>query len=380
MCIENKNSGSCEVDTCSIVKMLLLSPADQKNLTNKCEILKLGRPTPILQTLTLANNKINALNFFKNYTWITGCPALNKIFCWPCLFFDNFDITNPWSNGIDDTKLDINWLYEHSKSSGHKNASKQCTKFGKHVSDNQKLTTDLHLDSTLSTRDIQNNSSQPSTSNVNIENDSPAIVQHDASKEVLPIPVGSSCNINLPQENTRNYFIKQSTNCHSSICDTLSNIQKLLQMEPTKYTKSNNGNTNITITQEKYDIFLLGRPMPKLKLVETEEKEFQNEFYNRFDWLTGCTTTNKLFCWPCLFFNKISNAFSKKGGVVCRPNMLNSIYNILKIHCKNNANHLKAVEMYNQFSHDHGISNGNYLLNHPSDSLETTPINNVSMI
>jgi hypothetical protein len=381
MCIANEDSDSCEVvEHCSIVKMLLLPP-EQRNLANKCEILKLGRPTTLIQKLTLANYKNDDVSkLFQKYKWMTACPTLNKIFCWPCLFFDNFDNISPWSNGIDDlSKLEIYGLNIHSRSPGHKNAAKQSIKFGNHV--NQESTTE-YLGSTPSTRDIQNNSSQSSTSTVNIGNDFPAIMQHDASKEVLPIPVGSSCNINVPEENTRNYYIKQSTNCHSSICDTLSNIQKLLQMEPTKYTYINNGTTNITITQEKYDIFLLGRPMPKLKQTVTgEDIYFKNSFYNRADWLSGCSTTNKLYCWPCLFFNTGTtgtvSVLNEKGDSGFRSSA--DVYSILRGHCRY-ANHLKAVEMYNEFFHVHGFSKRHYLLKYPSDVLKTSSIAYVSMI
>jgi hypothetical protein len=99
---------------------MLLLPPEQRNLANKYEILKLGRPTPKLtKSKSSSNIEMNALIrlklfIYQNYTWITECPALNKTFCWPCLFFNYFDKTNPWSNsGFDISKLDINTIKTH---------------------------------------------------------------------------------------------------------------------------------------------------------------------------------------------------------------------------------------------------------------------------
>lgn len=64
------------------------------------------------------------------------------------------------------------------------------------------------------------------------------------------------------------------------------------------------------------------RPVPDLsnRLVSIggvgkSNRSFQNTWYEKYDWLTGSVTLNKLFCWPCILFatNNSDKVWSKCG-------------------------------------------------------------------
>ncbi|XP_076012541.1 zinc finger MYM-type protein 1 [Genypterus blacodes] len=61
-------------------------------------------------------------------------------------------------------------------------------------------------------------------------------------------------------------------------------------------------------SQSKLEVINDGRRMPELKdLLQTTgqkiTRSFQPEWYTRKDWLCGCETRNRLFCFPCLLFS-----------------------------------------------------------------------------
>lgn len=59
----------------------------------KCSIIDLGRPTPVLslsQKQTVKGREFRRLFKNKLYdrnSWICGCDVLNRFFCFPCLLF-----------------------------------------------------------------------------------------------------------------------------------------------------------------------------------------------------------------------------------------------------------------------------------------------------
>ncbi len=62
------------------------------------------------------------------------------------------------------------------------------------------------------------------------------------------------------------------------------------------------------------------RPFPKLNLEEKQEikrlvparpelvsqssRQFSNNWYSKYSWLTGCSETNRVYCFPCLLFGE----------------------------------------------------------------------------
>lgn len=70
--------------------------------------------------------------------------------------------------------------------------------------------------------------------------------------------------------------------------------------------------------QSKHEVINDGRPMPELKdlLQRTGQKitrSFQRDWYDRKDWLCGCATRNRLFCYPCLLFSACDNVWTGTG-------------------------------------------------------------------
>lgn len=58
--------------------------------------------------------------------------------------------------------------------------------------------------------------------------------------------------------------------------------------------------------------------MPELKgLLQTTgqkiTRSFQTEWYTPKDWLCGCATRNRLFCFPCLLFSTCDNVWTNTG-------------------------------------------------------------------
>ncbi|KAK7939652.1 hypothetical protein WMY93_002978 [Mugilogobius chulae] len=80
-----------------IVEQLLENPFVKKVFSEKLIILDKGRPTPPLTKLVQEDSKVppssggyrrhfQTVTYDKN-PWLTGCPYLNRLFCWPCLLF-----------------------------------------------------------------------------------------------------------------------------------------------------------------------------------------------------------------------------------------------------------------------------------------------------
>ncbi|XP_053567618.1 zinc finger MYM-type protein 1 [Bombina bombina] len=85
--------------------------------------------------------------------------------------------------------------------------------------------------------------------------------------------------------------------------NTISNLKKFLKLD----------------LKSKQEVINNGRPMPELKdLLQTEGQKkttrwFQVEWYLRKDWLCGCATKSRLYCYPCLLFSPADNVWTKEG-------------------------------------------------------------------
>ena len=63
------------------------------------------------------------------------------------------------------------------------------------------------------------------------------------------------------------------------------------------------------------------RPTPPLPCLityhKTQAEQYKRHFlisqYGKVDWLAGCETTNKLYCWPCLIFYNKRDVWNKQG-------------------------------------------------------------------
>lgn len=87
--------------------------------------------------------------------------------------------------------------------------------------------------------------------------------------------------------------------------------------------------------EEKLAIIEGGRPtpnLPQLKSESTGKKKFTRKFhvgyYTRHNFLTGCVSLNKLFCWPCLLFDTTHTSTWNYHGY----SDLNNIHNAIKNH------------------------------------------------
>ncbi|XP_053467751.1 uncharacterized protein LOC128599809 isoform X1 [Ictalurus furcatus] len=70
--------------------------------------------------------------------------------------------------------------------------------------------------------------------------------------------------------------------------------------------------------QSKLEVINNGRPTPELKdLLQTTgqkiTRSFHTEWYTRKDWLCGCASRNRLFCFPCLLFTTSDNVWTTTG-------------------------------------------------------------------
>ena len=70
--------------------------------------------------------------------------------------------------------------------------------------------------------------------------------------------------------------------------------------------------------ESKVDVINNGRPTPELKgLLQTTgqkiTRSFQTEWYARKDWLCGCPSKNRRYCFPCLLFSTCDNVWTNMG-------------------------------------------------------------------
>lgn len=118
-------------DPC-VIEELLNNTFSKRTFEERLLIIKNGRPTPELPNMSSPNKKCTRHFQTKTYekkTWLTGCPKLNKLFCWPCLLF-NLD-KNIWNNqGYSDLNNLFMALLKHERSQVHINCVIDLKTFG----------------------------------------------------------------------------------------------------------------------------------------------------------------------------------------------------------------------------------------------------------
>ena len=77
---------------------------------------------------------------------------------------------------------------------------------------------------------------------------------------------------------------------------------------------------NLLSFEEKLLIKKKGRPIPDLQITysstsktRTYNRVFNKNMYEKYEWMCGCSLTNKLFCFVCLLFKKEVSAWNKQG-------------------------------------------------------------------
>lgn len=81
-------------------------------------------------------------------------------------------------------------------------------------------------------------------------------------------------------------------------------------------------NFSLLSLEQKIAIKNEGRPKSNLIIVKeskgkdrTFKRNFNIETYDKNDWICGCDITNKLFCFPCVIFNRSNEMSWSKIGI-----------------------------------------------------------------
>lgn len=143
------NFYECNSNDGCIIEQFLKTPFSRRTVEIKNILVKLERPQPDLQNLTkqckTQGREVTRrfpVSIYQKHEWITGCNKLNKIFCWPCLFFlPNRDTI--WLNpGYSDLNHLSAAVFNHEKTMSHLTAVLDMKTFGD-------VRIDLMLDSQL---------------------------------------------------------------------------------------------------------------------------------------------------------------------------------------------------------------------------------------
>ncbi|KAF0715097.1 zinc finger MYM-type protein 1-like [Aphis craccivora] len=141
-----------EIEYC-VISDLISKPFSRRSFSEKNEIIKIGRPCPIIPNLTSVHKdkKREYIRHFNtsqydNTIWLTGSSVLNKLYCWPCLLFSTEN--GVWSKvGFDNLNTLTVAICRHEKSINHLKCFLQINTFGRnridHLLDEQKKTCDL---------------------------------------------------------------------------------------------------------------------------------------------------------------------------------------------------------------------------------------------
>ncbi|CAH1099357.1 unnamed protein product [Psylliodes chrysocephalus] len=78
------------------------------------------------------------------------------------------------------------------------------------------------------------------------------------------------------------------------------------------------------------------------KSAEKFTRHFHVGFYEKYEWLTGCKTLKKLFCWPCLLFNIAEKTYWYSVGITD----LNNFHKSIKRHV-NSKSHIEEATYCN---------------------------------
>jgi hypothetical protein len=175
-------------------------------------------------------------------------------------------------------------------------------------------------------------------------------------KIIDPLAITDDQYLNIANKNVATTSATQNDN------DSI--ISKILQLKMEK-------------SEEKFKYIKFKRPQPKLPDLKIPNQtksggrkppsvyHFRVSNYERFDWLTGCESTNKMYCWPCIFFAGNKSPFTR-GKNIC------SLPYALITHCKS-SEHNDAVKEFNNYSSLNLHSSEICLLQHPSQAQPIAP-------
>ena len=88
-----------------------------RNIEQKREILRAGRPTPALKN-KVGNRKFQE-KWYEQIDWLCGSSITEKLYCWPCLLFKPRTNQSWTDGGYDDFKNILTHCKHHSKSLNH---------------------------------------------------------------------------------------------------------------------------------------------------------------------------------------------------------------------------------------------------------------------
>ena len=126
----NKDSNMDE----NIIQYLQEHTFSRLQFEHQLKIKENGRPTPklnMIQTTKAGGSRsFNEENYART-EWLAGSDL--KLFCWPCILFDESPTPNPWiSIGFDDLKKNLQRAMErHGKSKSHINSNLKLKLFGR---------------------------------------------------------------------------------------------------------------------------------------------------------------------------------------------------------------------------------------------------------
>ncbi|KAJ4425901.1 hypothetical protein ANN_27527 [Periplaneta americana] len=116
---------------CQIEK-ILKHGFDSQDFSQKKRIIELGRPMSDLKKLRVQTKscvrKFN-LEYYSKVDWLCGCSNLAKLFCWPCLLFNNEK--NVWNKtGYSDVNNFYKAMIKHENSQSHITSAIKLASFG----------------------------------------------------------------------------------------------------------------------------------------------------------------------------------------------------------------------------------------------------------
>ncbi|XP_071454959.1 zinc finger MYM-type protein 1-like [Hetaerina americana] len=120
-----KTAAQLSEDCDCIIEELMKKKFSQRDTAEKLRFVERGRPTPELPGLYLVCSDRErkyrrrfCVSAYAKHKWLTGCPKLNKLFCWPCVLFSREK--SIWSReGLGSISGLSHTLIKHEKSRNH---------------------------------------------------------------------------------------------------------------------------------------------------------------------------------------------------------------------------------------------------------------------
>ncbi|XP_076057610.1 zinc finger MYM-type protein 1-like [Oratosquilla oratoria] len=122
-------------------------PFGARNIAEKREIIRAGRPTPSLKTKV--GTRTFQIKWYEQIDWLCASSITEKLYCWPCLLFQP-KANQSWTDGgYNNYKNILSDCKYHSKSVSHLSSYKGLKTFGQYdivtvISESAKLEKQLH--------------------------------------------------------------------------------------------------------------------------------------------------------------------------------------------------------------------------------------------